>query len=176
MKKISLFLIITLLSLNSFLFGDSISNKALVLSNGGGFSQSGSMKNYSVIGQSVVCSNIQSGNVSTKLGFIYASSGQNVGIDNENALPDKFQLSQNYPNPFNPSTTIGYNVPSRYNGAVEIAIYNSNGAKVSEVVNSIHSPGHYQKTFNANNISSGIYYYSIKAGSFFEMKKMIFLK
>jgi hypothetical protein len=95
-------------------------------------------------------------------------------------IPDDYNLSQNYPNPFNPSTTIRYSLPLQ--SQVSVKIYNSIGENISELVNSTQSAGSYQANWNAGNVASGIYFYSIEAiptdGSevFRSVKKMILLK
>lgn len=94
--------------------------------------------------------------------------------DNDIVNVSEYRLEQNYPNPFNPSTTIKYSVPVE--GLVKIEIYNIIGAKVAEPVNEFKSAGNYSVTFNANDLSSGIYFYKIQANNFTETKKMVVLK
>ncbi|MCP5061994.1 MAG: T9SS type A sorting domain-containing protein [Ignavibacteriae bacterium] len=89
-------------------------------------------------------------------------------------LPMDFNLSQNYPNPFNPTTVIKYAIPTQSN--VLLKVYNILGKEVSTLVNEEKSSGNYEVNFNANNLASGIYYYTLKAGSFTETKKMILLQ
>ena len=83
-------------------------------------------------------------------------------------------LSQNYPNPFNPATTITYELPKESN--VRLIIYNILGEKIDELVNSFQKTGRYKIVWNANGFSSGIYFYSIKAGNFTSTKKLILMK
>ena len=92
----------------------------------------------------------------------------------DNLAPQDYVLEQNYPNPFNPSTTIKFGVPEKSN--VVLTIYNSLGAEVATLVNEVREAGSYEIHFNANNFSSGIYYYRIASGNFTEIKKMILLK
>ncbi len=89
-------------------------------------------------------------------------------------LPSKFYLSQNYPNPFNPSTTIKYSIPVGSN--VVMKLYDVLGKEIKTLVNEFKAPGEYQVQLNANNLPSGIYYYTIHSGSFKDVKKMILLK
>ncbi len=94
-------------------------------------------------------------------------------------LPD-FTLKQNYPNPFNPVTTIKYSIPA--DSKVRLEIYNSLGEVVSVLSNKIQLAGTYEENYNASNLSSGIYFYSIIAttlegkNDFRSVKKMILLK
>jgi len=105
----------------------------------------------------------------------------------DNLAPSDYVLKQNYPNPFNPSTTIKFGLPEKSN--VVLTVYNSLGAEVVTLVNEVREAGSYEIEFNANNFSSGIYYYKIEIGipsasspqeqagqNFIETKKMILLK
>ena len=97
-----------------------------------------------------------------------------TNINHENILPSNYSLSQNYPNPFNPTTTINYSIPKR--SQVSIIIYNAIGEEVEELVDDIQSTGNYKVIFNGRNLTSGIYYYQIKAGEYLETKKMLLIK
>jgi len=88
--------------------------------------------------------------------------------------PIVFRLYENYPNPFNPSTTLRYSIPE--GTFTSIKIYNSLGAEVATLVNETKPAGSYEVKFNASDLSSGIYYYTLQAGSFSETKKMILMK
>ncbi|MCC6637434.1 MAG: T9SS type A sorting domain-containing protein, partial [Ignavibacteriaceae bacterium] len=88
--------------------------------------------------------------------------------------PYEFSLSQNYPNPFNPATTINFTLPTPQN--VSLDIFNSAGEKVATIVNESLQAGYHSINFNASKLSSGIYFYSIKAGDFVAVRKMILLK
>jgi len=90
------------------------------------------------------------------------------------SVPDKFVLSQNYPNPFNPETKIVYAVPKQ--SPVTIKVYDLTGQEVATLVNEAKEPGTYNVTFNATNLSSGIYIYQMRAGEFSSVKKMSVLK
>ena len=89
-------------------------------------------------------------------------------------LQDEFSLNQNYPNPFNPSTKITYTLP--INEKVVLRVYNILGKKVAELLNQDETAGKHTVQFNGNNLSSGVYFYSIIAGNFRETKKMILIK
>ncbi len=93
-------------------------------------------------------------------------------------LAGSYSLSQNYPNPFNPSTIIRYNIPSEThnNSSVLLKVFDISGKEVATLVNQKQSPGSYEVTFNAYNLSSGIYFYRLEADGFVETKKMTVLK
>ncbi len=98
-----------------------------------------------------------------------------TGIQQEVELtPSQFSLSQNYPNPFNPSTSIDFTLPKAEK--VRITIYNQLGQQVSQIADQEYSSGSYSIKFDGNNLSSGVYYYRIEAGSFVQTKKMVLLK
>jgi photosystem II stability/assembly factor-like uncharacterized protein len=93
----------------------------------------------------------------------------------DNLIPVNYSISQNFPNPFNPSTIIKFQIPQ--NSFVNLTVYNSLGQEIASLVNGIVDAGTHEVQFNASNISSGIYFYVIKAGnSFVQTKKMIVIK
>jgi predicted GH43/DUF377 family glycosyl hydrolase len=110
--------------------------------------------------------------------FSYATSPDTmpVGIHNVIAgnLSSNYLLVQNYPNPFNPSTKINYTLPKSVK--VKIEVFNVLGQKISTLVNKQMPAGTHEAEFTANNLSSGVYYYRIQAGSFQQTRKMIYLK
>ena len=85
-----------------------------------------------------------------------------------------FYLSQNYPNPFNPITIINFSVPKQSN--VTLLIYDALGREVTTLINEEKEAGNYTAEFNASNLSSGIYFYQIRAGEFIQTKKMVLLR
>ncbi len=89
-------------------------------------------------------------------------------------IPAEFALGQNYPNPFNPSTKINFALPSDMN--VKLAVYNTLGEKVAELVNGAMTAGTYAIDFNAAALPSGIYFYRIEAGTNVAVRKMMLLK
>lgn len=93
---------------------------------------------------------------------------------NSNVIPEKFSLSQNYPNPFNPSTAIKFSIPE--NSFVSLKIYDINGKEISELVNRNLSRGEFEVSFNGGKLSSGIYFYTLRAGNFMETKVMNLIK
>jgi len=97
-----------------------------------------------------------------------------VGVEDIEPRAVSFKLSQNYPNPFNPATKIDYTVAQA--GPVSIKVYNTLGQQVATLLNENLSPGQYQVTFDGGNLPSGVYYYTLKAGSFTSTKKMVLMK
>ncbi len=94
--------------------------------------------------------------------------------------PDKFELMQNYPNPFNPTTTIKYTIPAIGNvetlHATSLNVYNILGETIATLVNEKQAPGTYAVKFDASNLPSGVYFYTLQYGNFVATKKMILLK
>jgi hypothetical protein len=88
--------------------------------------------------------------------------------------PNQFELKQNYPNPFNPTTTIEYYIAE--SEFVNLSIFNSLGEEVKTLVNMVQAQGKYKIEFDGGNLTSGIYYYKISAGSNFDIKKLVLLK
>lgn len=98
-----------------------------------------------------------------------------IGIHkNGNEIPSSFDLKQNYPNPFNPSTKIEYSIPKQE--TVKIEVYDVIGNKLRDIVSETKPAGMYVVEFNANNLSSGIYFYKMTAGEFVKVNKMILVK
>ena len=93
---------------------------------------------------------------------------------NYNPSERSFILEQNYPNPFNPNTTISYYLPRA--SRVSLIVYNSLGQKVKQIVNNFEEPGNHKINFDAENLSSGIYFYKISAGNSAQVRKMLLLK
>ena len=89
-------------------------------------------------------------------------------------LPSDFTLSQNYPNPFNPNTRIVYNL--KVSGKVRLTVCDLLGREVAELVNEEQNAGPHEIQFNAANLSSGIYFYSLQSSGGVVTKKMVFLK
>ncbi|MEE9450680.1 MAG: T9SS type A sorting domain-containing protein [Ignavibacteriaceae bacterium] len=85
-----------------------------------------------------------------------------------------FKLEQNYPNPFNPGTKINFAVP--HSAFINLTVYDAIGNEVVTLVKENKPVGTYTVEFNATGLSSGVYYYKLKAGNFVETKKMILLK
>ncbi len=109
-----------------------------------------------------------------------------VEVESGNSLPREFTLSQNYPNPFNPTTTIKYSIPNI--GGVEtlftesgghatsLRVYDILGEEVATLVNEKQTPGDYAVQFDAGDLPSGVYFYTLRVGGFVSAKKMLLLK
>jgi hypothetical protein len=96
-------------------------------------------------------------------------------IDQEKMnLPKQYALYQNYPNPFNPSTTIKFALPKSTHVLIEV--YNVLGQKIVSLIDNHEIAGYHQIKFQAENLSSGIYFFSIYAGDFKQVRKMILLR
>ncbi|HSL88368.1 MAG TPA: T9SS type A sorting domain-containing protein [Ignavibacteriaceae bacterium] len=101
-----------------------------------------------------------------------------VSID-DNGRMISFNLEQNYPNPFNPITQIKYSIPDLGTGlalSVTLKIYDVLGNEVRTLIDEIKPEGSYSIIFDARTLSSGIYFYQLKAGYFVDTKKMILLR
>lgn len=109
------------------------------------------------------------------LDSIIVKRGNVVGINQySNELPGEYKLHNNYPNPFNPSTSIKFDIPKA--GLVLIVIYDMTGKEIARLVNENLNAGKYETTFNASNISSGVYFYKLLSEGYTDTKKMILVK
>jgi hypothetical protein len=97
-----------------------------------------------------------------------------VKVDEVKQLPTEIRLNQNYPNPFNPTTTIIYEIPEK--SIVTLKVYDILGNEITTLLNEEKQPGSYKVNWNANSISSGIYFYTLSAGNYFSTKKMVLIK
>jgi hypothetical protein len=96
-----------------------------------------------------------------------------TGIGNS-SLPLSISLHQNYPNPFNPETVISFSLPKE--GQVTLSVFNISGQLVKELVNEKKPAGNHSINFNASDLNSGIYFYTLETGSTKLSKKMLFVK
>lgn len=103
-----------------------------------------------------------------------------VGVNDFTEIPGSFYLGQNYPNPFNPVTNVEFGIAK--SGFVSLVVYNSLGKEVATLVNNTLNAGNYKYDFNASELSSGIYYYTLKvnpnseSADFIQTKKMLLIK
>jgi photosystem II stability/assembly factor-like uncharacterized protein len=100
--------------------------------------------------------------------------GAIIGINTLAGVPKEFSLFQNYPNPFNPSTRIKFDVPLK--SFVRLVIYNELGKEIITLVNNEMKPGSYETRWNAENYSSGVYFYKLTAGNYSQTRKMVLIK
>ncbi|MCI0716867.1 MAG: SBBP repeat-containing protein [Chlorobi bacterium] len=102
---------------------------------------------------------------------------QTIGIKQiSTEVPEKFSLEQNYPNPFNPVTRIKFDVPTKVNSNISLRIFDVLGREVEILVNESLKPGTYEAEWDANNFSTGIYFYTLLAEDFRQTKRMVLVK
>ena len=107
--------------------------------------------------------------------ILYTSNGGVTAVEgNQTNVPVSFELAQNFPNPFNPVTTIRYQLQKT--GFVTLKVYDLIGREVATLVNEEKPAGRYEVKFDGTNLSSGIYFYRIRAGNFIDTKKFVLLK
>ena len=106
------------------------------------------------------------------------SSTQNGGLVSvsqiSTTVPNKFSLNQNYPNPFNPSTKISFDIKN--STFASLKIFDVTGKEVKTLVNENISAGRYEINFNAYELNSGVYLYTLTTSEFTETKKMMLVK
>jgi len=105
----------------------------------------------------------------------WSLSGWSDELANDNIeVPTTYSLQQNYPNPFNPVTTIRYGLPEA--GNVEITIYNTLGQEICKLVDGYRQAGYHVVSWDASNLSSGLYFYRLETGDFVSVRKMVLVK
>jgi len=97
-----------------------------------------------------------------------------TAVEGSSSLPKEITLMRNYPNPFNPSTTIKYQLPSE--ARVSLVVYSLLGQQVATLIDEMKPAGDHAVTFDASKLSSGLYLYQLKAGSFIQTRKMLLVK
>ncbi|MCX7832613.1 MAG: T9SS type A sorting domain-containing protein [Ignavibacteria bacterium] len=107
---------------------------------------------------------------------VYAYMGCSGSLVNigKNEIPVEFKLSQNYPNPFNPTTKISFTIPT--SAFVSLKVYDILGKEVATLINEKMNAGNYIYEFNAENLTSGIYFYKLESNNFSAIRKMVLLK
>ena len=169
------------MKIKSYLFSVLV----IVISSDAGFSQSGllpasgffSNSNVSIVfsaGETIVG---EFGNESISLAVVSIPDLSLIPTSNEGIedLPKEFGLSQNYPNPFNPSTTINYALPKASD--VSIDVFDILGKKVASLVNQRKTAGNHTVQFQAANLSSGVYFYTLRVGGrVLKSKRMLLIK
>jgi Secretion system C-terminal sorting domain len=125
-----------------------------------------------------VFDNTISFNLGSNGSIVYGGGSLKIPVtevaSDETSLPRSFFVKQNYPNPFNPSTIISYGVPK--NGFVSAKIYNLLGQEIATLFAGYQNAGVHSLTFDASNLSSGVYLYRIQAGNVVETKRMVVMK
>lgn len=105
----------------------------------------------------------------------YENTIQTTATDTEiSELPNTFRLEQNFPNPFNPSTTIQYSLPKASN--VQIDVFDMMGRNVATLIDQRQNAGTHSVNFNAEQLSSGVYFYRLQAENFTQIQKMVLIK
>ena len=115
--------------------------------------------------------------LATNWGMVqFNPNGIVTDVDDEKVvnIPKEFILSQNYPNPFNPETAISYQLPA--NSFVSLKVFDTLGREVATLVNEEKPAGTYTINFNAEGLSSGVYFYKMRAGRFVQTKKLVLMK
>ena len=113
----------------------------------------------------------QSNTVTSNIIYVYVNGGLSPGTG---SIIAENELIQNFPNPFNPSTEIKYAL--KEDGFVTIKVYDVLGRVAATLVNENKQAGFYKVSFDASNLSSGVYFYTIKTNDFIDRKKMILLR
>jgi len=119
---------------------------------------------------------IQQNSTKTILQAVMIDYSVLTSVKQEDEVPESFALMQNFPNPFNPETTISYSVTTPSN--VSLKVYDVLGKEVAALVDEYRPAGTYNSQFSIGNyqLTSGIYFYTLKAGGFAQTKKMILAK
>ncbi len=127
-------------------------------------------------------------NAGTYVGIAYVGTAPDIGafesdfnlpVSNKEIQIINFRLEQNFPNPFNPTTVIKYSVPSKGQASlVQLKVYDILGNEIAALVNKYQPKGTYEVEFNtqSSHLSSGVYLYQLKIGSFIQTRKMVLLK
>jgi hypothetical protein len=97
-----------------------------------------------------------------------------LGVNDDNVEPKEFSVGQNFPNPFNPCTAITFNIPE--DSHVTVKVYTILGQRVATLLDRKCSAGLNSIIFRPSGLASGIYFYTVKAGSHFEKRQMLYLK
>ena len=105
------------------------------------------------------------------IGFVPDST---TDVKSDLEIPNQYDLKNNYPNPFNPSTNIEFSIAGT--GKVSLKIFDVLGKEIKTLVDEEKTPGNYKVTFDAGSLSSGVYFYMLKAGGHIIIKKMCLLK
>lgn len=105
---------------------------------------------------------------------IFKATNIPLGIKQISSIVKDFSLEQNYPNPFNPNTKINFAIPKTDH--ISLRVYDILGREVRVLINEDLTQGEYEYDFDAKGLSSGMYYYSLRAGEYVSVKKMVLVK
>ncbi len=110
--------------------------------------------------------------------YKYQKNVSSVIESNGNNMPKGFILKQNYPNPFNPSTVIEFSIPDNIqsNSLILLKIYDILGREVKTLFDEAKEPGNYKVLFNAEGLSGGVYFYTLRVDNYSITKKLILIK
>jgi hypothetical protein len=108
----------------------------------------------------------------TQAGGTYTIVSTSTGV--KQIIPQRYSLEQNYPNPFNSSTVISFSLPLK--SSVLLKVFDIMGREVATLVNEELAAGNHYHQWDASNISSGVYFYRLQAGSFTQTKKLVLLR
>ena len=97
-----------------------------------------------------------------------------VSVGDDKYVIRNYRLDQNYPNPFNPNTIISFEL--RRSDFVTLKVYDILGREIADLINGVKEAGVHQVTFDASNLTSGVYFYRLQSGNFMETKKMVLLR
>jgi hypothetical protein len=122
-----------------------------------------------VIGMNIFAGTLGAGVWQRTLAEMVTSSQESSG-----PIPGSFELCQNYPNPFNPSTTIRYALPERSH--VTLTIFNTLGEVVANLVGGEQEAGYHEVVFDASGLSSGVYFYRLRAKDVVQTKRLAVLR
>lgn len=115
-----------------------------------------------------------SGTITNPLTTSIIKSSAVLGAGESQPVVTEFELEQNFPNPFNPSTVIRYAIPR--GATVRLEVFNTAGQRVAVLVDSDQSAGVHEVRFDAGNLASGAYFYTIRAGDFTATKKLLLVR
>ena len=173
-KTVLVILIIDLILTSSIIAQNSM--EGCVFSGGAGKLSNSQFQTVGILGQPFIGCINNTVHVNNT-GFIYIQYQITEPTDAEkidSELPSSYRLEQNYPNPFNPSTTISFSIPERV--YVTLKVFDVLGNEVADLISKELSAGKYNVKWNAENISSGVYFYRIQTCIFFKTKKLILLR
>ena len=126
----------------------------------------------------IYCDNTADETMKTSLWYVAHDSIKGIltasSVSVDEASPAAFSVAQNAPNPFNPSTTISFTIPQA--GTVSVDVFSVSGQKVATVANEFMNAGSHSVTWEADGLSAGVYFYTVKSGEFSRTMKMTLLK